>query len=102
MTAPTRQIHDLIFDILSGFYNTGRTDVQFGDLFTRWLADQGLFYGDSLADFYTAQTGVKNFGDAQWEYWANTVGDNYLLEDGSILRLENNGEILTEDAYTFS
>jgi hypothetical protein len=101
MTAPTRQIHDLIFDILSGFYNTGRTDVQYGDLFTRWLADQGLFYGDSLADFYTAQTGVKNFGDAQWAYWSSLGGSldqenggDYLLEDGFTLYIEN--------AYTFS
>jgi hypothetical protein len=102
MSAPTRQINDIIFDILSGYYGTGRTAVQYGDLFSRWLDDMGLFYGDSLSQFYTAQTGVINFGDAQWEYWANTVGDNYLLEDGNVLRLENNGEILTEDAYVFS
>lgn len=101
MAAPTRQINDIIFDILSGFYGAGRTDVQFGDLFKRWLEDQGLFYGDSLSDFYTAQTGVKHFGDAQWVYW-NSLGDTYLTEGGDLLLLENGFRLFTEDAYNFS
>lgn len=101
MSAPTRQVNDLIFDILSGFYGTGRTDVQYGDLFTRWLDDMGLFYGDSLSQFYTAQTGVKDFGDAQWEYWVE-LGDSLALESGDILLLESGDKYFTEDAYVFS
>jgi hypothetical protein len=101
MTAPTRQIHDLIFDILSGFYNTGRTDVQYGDLFTRWLLDMGLFHGDSLAQFYEAQTGIKHFGDAQWTYWSG-LGDTFLTEADGVFLLQDGFRLLFEDAYTFS
>lgn len=101
MSAPARQINDIIFDILSGYYGTGRTDVQYGDLFSRWLSDMGLFYGDSLGQFYEAQTGIKDFGDAQWTYWSE-LGDTFLLEDGGVFLLQDGFSLFTEDAYQFS
>lgn len=101
MSAPTRQVNDIIFDILAGFYGTGRTDVQVGDLFARWLTDMGLGWGDSLQAFYTAQTAVNNFGDAQWAYWSG-LGDTLLLQNGGTLLLQDGFSVFTEDAYVFS
>jgi hypothetical protein len=101
MSAPARQINDIIFDILSGYYGTGRTDVQVGDLFARWLADMGLGWGDSLQAFYTAQTAINNFGDAQWTYWSE-LGDTFLLQDGGVFLLQDGFRLFTEDAYQFS
>lgn len=99
--ASPRQINDIIFDILAGYYGASRTDNQVNDLFVRWLADMNLGWGDSLSAFYTAQTGIKDFGDAQWKYWSE-LGDSLALESGDIMLLESGDKFFTEDAYVFS
>lgn len=101
MSASTRQINDVIFDILATYYAVPRTDYQVNDLFVRWLDDMGITWGDSLSAFYTAQTGIVNYGDAQWAYW-NELGDSYATEDGGLLLQENGSKLLTQDAFTFS
>ena len=101
MSAPTRQINDVIFDILATYYAVVRTDYQVNDLFVRWLDDMGIGWGDSLSAFYTAQTGITDFGDAQWKYWTE-LGDTYAAEDGGQVLQESGFRLLTEDAFTFS
>lgn len=91
---------DRIYEVLSAYYGESPLTAQFGDLWTRWIADQSLSDGFDLGEFYETKTGIKNFGDAEAAYWFG-LGDRLTLEDDGFVWLEDGKDILLEDAFTF-
>ena len=83
---------DYIFRTLAVYYGETAETAQFGDLWSKWLADRSLSDGFDLGEFYETQTGIKNFGDAEFAYWTKFL--DFLLTEG-------NEGLLVEDYHSF-
>jgi len=93
-------VQDRIYQVLAAYYGETPLTAQFGDLWSRWIAEQSLSDGFDLGEFYETKTGIKNFGDAADAYWFS-LGNKLALEDGDVLLLEDGNDVLLEDAFTF-
>ena len=91
---------DRIYNVLAAYYGESPLTAQFGDLWSRWIAEQSLSDGFDLGAFYETATGIGNFGDAEAAYWF-ALGNKLAQESGDVLLLEDGFDILLEDAFTF-
>lgn len=62
---------DLIWEKLSDKYGVTAATHSVNDVLRLWQAENNLSSGRDLGVFYSAQTGISNFGDAEFKYWTD-------------------------------
>lgn len=68
--------NDWIWARLSNRYGVTAPTYQIGDVFDRWLRENGNSWGYSLVDFYASKNVAgTTFGDGAYNYWAGGVLD---------------------------